>query len=263
MNTLTDIQKHRIVAAVTIFLSIVSLYFVAKLINEIKAGEYIGAQGEANTIQVAGEGYVFAVPDIAMISFTAHGEGSDIKTAQTKEADLVNKAIAYAKSAGIAEKDIKTTSYYSAPQYDSVPPCYTYPCTNKNPKIIGYSVDQTVEVKVRITDKAGDILAGLGNVGITNISGPNFSIDDENALQEEARTKAITDAREKAERLAKELGVHIVRITGFQESNNSPIYYAKDAMLSSAAGGTPPPSPETPKGENKISANVTITYEIR
>jgi uncharacterized protein YggE len=262
MNGLTDIQKHRIIVGATILMSILSLYFVAKLVNEIKTGEYIGAQDQANTIQVTGEGEVFAVPDIALITFSARGEGADIKTAQTKEADSINKALAYVKSAGIAEKDIKTTSYNAQPKYEFIP-CKTYPCQTREQKIVGYEVYQSVEIKVRNTDKSGDIVAGLGGVGITDIYGPNFSIDDEDALKADAREKAITDAREKAKVLAKQLGVRIVRISGFQESGGAyPMMYAKDAVGLQSAGA-PAPSPEMPKGENKISSTVTITYEIR
>lgn len=248
----------------TILMSILSLYFVAKLVNEIKAGAYIGAQDQANTIQVTGEGEVFAVPDIATITFSARGEGVDVKTAQTKEADLVNKALAYVKSVGIAEKDTKVTSYNLQPKYQSIiaPVCRTYPCPTPEQKIIGYEVYQSIEVKVRDTTKAGDIVAGLGGVGITDIYGPNFSIDDEDTLKADAREKAIADAREKAKILAKQLGVHVVRITGFQESSGGyPMMYAKADMAVSS--GAAAPSPEMPKGENKISSSVTITYEIR
>src|SRR5258706_9359857 len=179
MNELTDKQKHKLVSGITLFLLILSAYFVIKLVNEVKAGSYIGERDIANTtqIQVSGTGDVFAVPDVALLNFTAKGDGADIKSAQTKEADVVNKAVSYLKGAGIAEKDIKTTSYYSQPQYDNSKAgiCYNYQCPT--PKIVGYEVSQTTEVKVRDTSKAGDILSGLGNVGVTDLSGPNFSID--------------------------------------------------------------------------------------
>lgn len=70
---INDIQKKRLVGGIIAFLAIVSLYFVVKLINEIRAGEYIGTKDTPSTITVAGDGEVYATADIATISFTARG----------------------------------------------------------------------------------------------------------------------------------------------------------------------------------------------
>lgn len=255
----TDQQKHRLVSGISLFLLILSVFFVIKVVNEIKAGAHIG---NVNTISVNGKGEVFAIPDIATINFTAKGEGKDIKVAQTKEADLVNKAIDYLKGAGIAEKDIKTVSYYSQPKYEYFRggDCYNYQCPT--PKVIGYEISQTTEVKIRDTSKAGDILSGLGNVGVTDLSGPNFAIDDVEKVKAEARAKAIENAMEKSKVLAKDLGVRIVSVMSYYEPEDYPVMYGKSEMLSLDAG-VPAPSPVIPTGENKIVSNVTITFEIR
>ncbi len=118
-------------------------------------------------------------------------------------------------------------------------------------------------MKIRAVDTANDIRTGLANIGIANISGPNFSIDDQDTLNAEARAKAIDDAKSKAQLLAHQLGVRLYRITSFSENGSGyPMMYAAKDMM---AGSTPTaaPAPELPKGENKITSNVTITYEIR
>ncbi len=129
----------------------------------------------------------------------------------------------------------------------------------------GYIVDQSVSVKVRNVDVAGKLLTGVGERGASNVSGLNFTVDNNEELQKEARAKAIADAKEKAEELRKELGVSLVRVVSYGESGNWPVpYYSKlgmggamDVRSESAA------SPEIPTGENKIISNVSITYEIR
>lgn len=259
----TDIQKNNLSKGILMFLTVVSVYFVIKLINEIRAGEYIGTKDTPSTISVSGDGEVFAVPDIATISFTARAEGSTTKIAQTKEAELVNKAIQYLKDNDIAEKDIKTSNYYTSPKYQYTP-CTRDFCPANQQKITGYEASQTVDIKIRDIDTAGEILNGLGNVGITEISGPNFSIDNEDGLKDQARDMAIDEARIKAEKLAKSLGVKIVRVTNFQESTGGyPIYFAKDAMMESSNMAGAPASPNIPAGENKINVSVSITYEIK
>ena len=81
-------------------------------------------------------------------------------------------------------------------------------------------------------------------------------------LQAKARKLAIDDAKEKARVLAKDLGVRLGKITSFSESGlRYPVMY-ESAMIKDSVGTAPAPA-ELPKGENTISSDVTITYEIR
>ena len=94
------------------------------------------------------------------------------------------------------------------------------------------------------------------------MSGPNFTIDDEEAFKREARKEAIEDAKEKARILADDLGVDLGRIASFSESGNYyPVYGMGEAYktLDSVTSSAPA---ILPAGENTISADVTITYEI-
>ena len=124
----------------------------------------------------------------------------------------------------------------------------------------GYQVSQSVTVKVRDIGRAGELLSGVGKNGATNVGGLMFSIDDEDAVRGEARTKAIADAKAKAKELGKELGVSLVRIVSFSENGNysGPIMYATSMGKGGGEG-----SPEIPAGQNDIVSNVTVTYEIR
>jgi hypothetical protein len=202
------------------------------------------------------------VPDIASISFSIRESGNTQKEVQNKVAEKSKATISLLGKAGIAEKDIKTLSYNAYPQYDYGPQCLSYPCPPpKPPKIIGFEVNQSVSVKVRQTDEVGKILDILASINVTDISGPNFEIDEVEKVQAEARRKAIADAKNKAENLARDLGVNLVRVVNFSEGEGGPVFYEAKALM--ADGGEAAPLPEIPKGENKISSFVTITYEIR
>jgi uncharacterized protein YggE len=113
-------------------------------------------------------------------------------------------------------------------------------------------------------DDANEVRTGLANLGVTNMTGPIFSIDNEDSLKDEARGKAIEKAREKAKILAKQLGVNLGQVVDFSEggSGGYPVMYATKAM-DGGVSAMPERAPELPKGENKITSNVTITYEIR
>jgi uncharacterized protein YggE len=211
---------------------------------------------------------VFAVPTIAQFTVTVTKESKDVKTAQKEMTDSMNSIIAYVRGEGIAEKDIKTTDYSVSPQYDWVQkacPRPEYGCPGGEQVLRGYQVSQTITVKVRDnTDKASDILAAAGSKGATNVGALQFINDDEDKLKDEARGKAITDAKEKANELASQLGVTIVRVVNFSENGDyapAPMFQRmeKAVMMDASAGA----SPELPVGENKIQSNVTVVFEIR
>ena len=244
-------------------LVILVLFFATKTISEIKALRYVGAGiGPATTISFEGKGEIFASPDIANISFSVRESGKTQKEAQDKVSVKVNKVTKFVKENGVAEKDIKTENYSAYPQYDYGPQCIDYPCPpQKPPKIIGFEVNQNISVKVRNVDETGKILDLLASAAVTDINGPNFEIDEIEKVQAKARKLAIEDAKAKAEQLAKDLGIRLVRIVNFSEGGNYPIYGRAEFKALSADDAIP--LPEIPVGENKIVSNVTITYEVR
>ncbi|MDB5204808.1 MAG: hypothetical protein JWP09_836 [Candidatus Taylorbacteria bacterium] len=264
-NNTNLLTSHRFKQAVLTVLTFLAVFLIAKSINEFSHFGQRSATDVQDMITVQGKGEVFAVPDIATFSFGITETGKDVGEANNKASTKNNAAIKYLKDAGIAEKDIQTTGYSANPQYDNTQVmCVKYPCPTQTPKIIGYEVTESVAVKVRNTDKAGDILSGVGSLGVTNISGLTFTIDDEDSIRAEARSKAIADAREKADVLAKELGVRIDKVSSFSEDGGG-VAYPVFAMQSKAMdmAGNAAVAPEIAKGQNKITVGVNVTYRIK
>ena len=260
----TFLKDKKISISVFILIVIVSLFTVAKLVNEVKSSSYIGSDNQpVNTISVNGSGDVTAVSDIASLDINLTKDGVTAKEAQDTLNESITKTLTYLKDQKIEDKDIKSEYGGLSPKYSyEQPVCLNYPCPTHDPKIIGYTATQSITVKIREVDNASIVRTGLADLGITDISGPTFSIDNEEGFKDQARSKAIIEARGKAEVLAKELGVNLGRVISFSEDNgggNYPVYAAK-AMMDSVAVA---PAPTLPKGENKITSNVTITYEIR
>ncbi len=215
---------------------------------------------QPNTITVTGKGEVIVVPDMATISFGVSAENIDVSKAQTESATKINKIIAFLNTKGVDSKDIKTTNYNIYPRYDYIKSAAMM--YGGKQVLAGYTVSQSIEVKIRKIADAGSILTGVGEFGVTDISGLNFTLDGEDLKKEEARSLAIIDAQKQAKVLAKSLGVRLGDITSFSENAAYPMYYAKAVaapMMDSGMGG----GPALPAGENKITSNVSITYEIR
>ncbi|MFT5352620.1 MAG: hypothetical protein ACI9GH_000481, partial [Candidatus Paceibacteria bacterium] len=232
-----------------------TLLVVDKLVAWNNDGEYA-----ANTITVQGTGEIVAVPDVATFTYSVDITSESVESAQEEAAKKTNIVLEFLKESGIEEGDIKTVSYNASPRYEYIP-CRGFDCGASERKLIGYSVNQTTLVKVRDTEKAGGILSGVGARGITNISGLNFSIDDPEALKESARSMAIEEARDKAEKLASDLGVKIKRVVNFYEEGGRGGPIMMEASFDSAVSAKA--VPELPVGENEVSVTVSVTYEIK
>lgn len=269
-------SKERIMKYGAVLVIVLTVYVGALALSALKNYRYIGG-GYGNVITVSGEGEVFAVPDIAEFGFSVVSEAASLDEAQADAAERMNAVIAYLREQGIEERDIKTTNYSANPRYEYHDAAVSYPSMGGGAEpammpvwnggetrvLVGYEVRQTLSVKVRDTDEAGTIAAGVGELGVTDIYGPNFTIDDEDDLRRDARKAAIEDAQEKARQLAKDLDVRLVRVVSFSENGGGyyPMYAKAEMSFDSAMGGAT--APELPVGENQVSAYVTITYEIR
>lgn len=215
----------------------------------------------STSISVEGTGTVTATPDIASISFSVSEEAATVAAAQDKATSRVDQALAALKAAGIEDKDINTSSYSIYPQYNNVICPNVGPCGA--PTIRAYQVSQSVDAKVRDTDKVGAVLQGLGDAGVQNVSGPNFTIDDPENLMAEAREKAVADAKAKAEALADSLGVRLGKVVGFWENTDPsyPMPYARAEMSMAQDAGMK--SPTLPAGEGEYVVRVSVTFELK
>lgn len=224
--------------------------------------------GQVPTITVSGEGEVTAAPDIATVSFTIRESAKTVPEAQKLVEEKTTKVLAELSALSIEKKDTKTVSYTVNPKYEyvSVPQGGAMYPGASNQKIVGYEVAQTMEVKVRNVGGAGDVIGAIGNTNITEIYGPNFTLDDPEKATAEAKEKAIKQAEEKAKNIAKSLGVSLGSIVAYNEDNGGyyPMYYARDAMMSSSVGkGGAAPEVSLPTGENVIKVRVNVTYSLR
>lgn len=221
-----------------------------------------------NAITVNGKGESVSIPDVATFSFSVTENGKTVGDAQKKATAKINSAIKAVKDGGIEEKDIKTLSYSINPHYEYTQGvCTTYGCPGGKSVLSGYDVSQTIEIKVRDLDKAGAIFDTIGSLGVQNVNGLTFSIDDIDTVKAQARNLAIEDAKAKAKVLAGKLGVKLVKITSFYDSSDDVNPYMRGegmgADVMTLKANAPVVAPQVPAGEQKVTARVSITYEIR
>lgn len=243
-------------------------FLIVLTFNELLRGQYIGqAKNVQNTISVSGTGEATAVPDTARFTVGVQHEGETVAAAQSQSTEAINEIISYLKEAGVQEKNIKTINYNISPRYEYEETQASRRDGRRPPtgerQLVGYEVSQTLEVTTKNTDQAGELLSGVGQRGADSVSSLSFVVDDENALQQTARMKAIADARKNAQQLAQALGVELAGVVGYNQSGGvRPLKRERVEMSAdNAAGGGA--SPQIPTGENRLETQVEVTYEIR
>ncbi|MDP3729659.1 MAG: SIMPL domain-containing protein [bacterium] len=209
----------------------------------------------SRTISVSGEGKATAIPDIARISFSVVSEGKDPVVIADTNNTKINTALEFVKTYDIPAKDIKTTGYNLSPRYE-------YDEARHMSFISGYTLTQTVTVTIRNFSNIGSILAKLPELGINQIDGPNFAVDNDDAYLNVARKEAFDDAYAKAKAMAKQNGVSLSRVVTFSESfSGGPIgIYRSFGIGGDMEKAVAAPTIEP--GSEEISVTVSVTYEI-
>ncbi|HOI97635.1 MAG TPA: SIMPL domain-containing protein [Candidatus Pacearchaeota archaeon] len=267
-----------VVGALAIALAV---YVAALAVNAIKSNKYIGRQvANQATISVSGDGEVYKTPDLAVMSFSVVSEAKTVAEAMEDNTKKMNAITDVMKSMGVAENDLQTTNFSINPRYDyvratapvpadgaeiAVDEEYYYPSGKRT--LSGYDVNQTMTIKVRQENmgKIGQIIQEATASGANQVGSLQFTLDDPDAAQAEARELAIAEAKEKAEILARQLNVKLVRIISYNDGGYSPAYrlnYDTKQEYGMGGGAASVPAPDIQAGESKISMNVNITYEI-
>ena len=219
-------------------------------------------QKPANTISVSGEGKVTATPDLATVSIGVLSQGSSAVDVKNQNNDKVNKVTAFIKQQGIDQADIST------PQFSFYP---TQDYNNGTPKITGYQGNQSVTVKVHGVDKDQTkleaILDGAVNNGANQIDGVNLTVENPDALQQQAQQLAIANAKQKAQALAQTAGLSLGKVVNVSESSGGypwPIPYAVNSAQGMAvAPGVKSVAPDIQNGSQEIDETMTVVFEVK
>ena len=249
-----DISKSKN-QAVIIFLGFLMLVIIYSLFFG-PAKKYGDSLMPIKTTSVSAEGKVTVSPDIAKLSFSVVSEGANPKLLAENNNKKMNAAIDFVKSQGIEEKDIKTTEYNLVPRYE-------YDEKTRTSYITGYTLTQTVLVKVRDLNKVAEVLGGLPALGINQISSISFDIDEPEKYLGDARNQAFDKTKEKAEAMAEKNGVKLGRVINFYEYQ--PITYYGQTKMASGMGGAEaaPVVPQIQPGSQEVTIQVSVTYEIK
>jgi hypothetical protein len=209
------------------------------------------AENNVSKLIVQGEGKLNAAPDVATVVLGVETQNASASGAAAQNAKLINETISALIAAGIAEKDIQTSSYSLTTAPEEEPKT-----AGTKPKVPTFIASNLVTVKLNDTEKVGQVLDAAVSAGSNSIQSVSFDIRNPQPEKDGALTLAIEDARRKAAVAAKAAGVKLGRVLEISEgygyvSAASP----KNAAFSSIATPIQP-------GEMEVTASVTVTYEV-
>ena len=206
---------------------------------------------EGTRLDVVATGEVTRVPDLVVINA---GVVTEAPTAQAALADNNRRMRAVfdaLRAAGIAERDIQTSSINLNPRYDYQ--------ERSEPRLVGYNASNQLSIRFRDIERAGPIIDALVGQGVNQINGPSLQIEDPEEAMDEARLDALAEARQRAELYAGGLGMRVARIVAISEGGG---------------GGMPPPMPvarmaadqaeslQIAPGEQEVQVSLSVTFAL-
>lgn len=246
MNKNTALGFGLTLVFVLLFLVIVkafNIYYPVKVINTTTATE----------LSVVGEGKVDVVPDTAYIDLgITVANAATVEEAQSTINKTNNAIIEALQKLNVRKEDVKTSNY-------SIYPNQTY--DGNTPRTTGYSGNVTVTVKAHETEQAGQIIEAATKAGANQVQGTRFVVENPEKYREEARTKAINNAKEQGSKLAKDLGIklgRVVNIVEYSPGTGGPMPMYDMAAKQAIGGGGPA---EFQAGSQTITSVVTLYFE--
>lgn len=236
--------------------ALAALALAAVLPAASASAQTIVAQPLAGTrLDIAATGEVTRVPDLAIISAGVVTRANTAVAAISQNAERMERVRAALKRAGIADRDIQTSSV-------SLNPDYVY-VERQPPRLSGYQASNTVNVRFRDIRNAGRILDALVAEGANQINGPTLTIDKPEAALDEARTRAVAAGRARADLYARALGMRVVRLLSVSEGVGQvppPMPYGRLVTMDAPQAVS---KTEITPGEQQLQVSVQMSFELQ
>jgi uncharacterized protein YggE len=203
-------------------------------------------------ISVSGEASVSAAPDLAQIDAGVANDAKSAREASDANNAAMGKVLLALKGAGVSENDYQTSRLSLQPQYAP------NRATGASP-VVGFRASNRVTVKIHDVTKVASIIDTLVGAGANDIGNISFEVTQASKLLDDAREKAVADARRKAEIYARATGVSLGAPLSVSEGGGPmPLFKARMAAAPMAAA----PAAVAP-GEETLSVTVNVTWAIK
>ncbi len=225
---------------------------------------YQGTNGQSG-IWVSGQGKVAVEPDLVLLSIGVDSTGATVNEANAEASAAMDAIVNALKDAGVADKDIQTTSFNIFPQYEYREEIESGIRRNKH-ILVGYRVNNSASIKIRDLDSVGAIIDDVVTAGgdSTRVNNIRFTVENPNLMMTRLREEAVADALDKAQQFADLTGVGLGRLIFVSEGGStSPMIQSfgdqRMAFAEAASSFAPPIS----GGELDLTLNVQAVFAIQ
>lgn len=203
------------------------------------------------TVTVSASATVQAAPDAASITSGVVSDAETARAALDANSKSMSNLIDGLKAAGIDEKDIQTSNFSIQPRYENVK-------QNEPPQLVGYRVQNSVNVVVRDLASLGETLDLMVSLGANQVHDMNFIVSNAETLKDEARKAAIANALRRSELYAAAAGADVGDVVRISEETEA----FEGAPRPMFRGATMAASVPVATGQETLEARVTVTWEL-
>ena len=225
---------------------LVGIAICATNVSAISAGE--------RTISVTGQGSATAPPDMATIVTGVVTRAETAKDALEANNRAMERVMELLKTRQVASKDMQTSNFSVRPEYERE----RRPRGSSPPEIVGYNVTNQLRVRVRNLPNLGDVLDALVSAGSNQISGITFAIDDPEGVLNQARNRAVANAKRRAELYAHAVNAEVGQVLSISEQSAhvprpQPFFARAEAAMADVPVAT---------GEQELTATIHVVFEL-
>jgi uncharacterized protein len=209
------------------------------------AGETAATGSAVRSITTTGTGAALSVPNRAAFSFGVTTQAKNASGALNGNNNEMRKVIEAIKKAGVAAKDVQTSSVSLSPRYSP-----------DGEEIVGFTATNTVNATIRGVSRSGAVIDAAVKAGANQIYGPTFTRSDETVLYRRALSTAVANARGKAQTLARAAKVRLGPVRSIVESSAGPVPLAEKAAAADVGAPIEP-------GTQRVEAAVMVEFALR
>jgi len=253
-----NLMANLVITLLTVTVSVAALIFTTQLVGPLPISINQVTTEKFTTFDVMGESEIIVIPDQAVVNLGFTVSDRTVEAAQDQANTVTNNIIAAVKELGVESSDIKTINYSIYPEYDY---------SQDRQQIIGYRVDNTVQVTAKDTQLVNQIIDTGTSQGANQVGGVSFTLSDakKEELTREARKEAIKEAKESARELANLAGLNLGKVVNVTESQHNDLGYKPypmaEMMRSDGLGGGPVEPTTIEPGSSTFSYTVYLSYE--
>lgn len=253
-------KKIWIVASALAVMAVMAVGFGACSSEDTTIGEgavVVNTNSQSTGVWVSGEGKVHATPDLAILQVGIEAQAATVAEANAQAAAAMEALQKALKEAGLEDKDIQTANF-------SIYPVREWDPDTGEERLVGYRVTNTVTIKIRDLDDAGSLIDSVVAAGgdYTRVDGISFTVEDPTPYYDQARTKAVADAKRRAEQLAAASGITLGKLIYMTESSGY-VPSVRYALPAPEAGLDYKVNTPISAGELEITLNVQVNFEIQ